>query len=302
MPTILDLNLIEGGINHDLISEVAGVYPELGTIDADPIDGTSLELTVRTDLPNVSFSLPGQGVGTSGSKYVTRTFQTANLAQLMSIARTVLENKSAAVQARYMSAEQQGFIEAATRLACRQFYYGTSNDPKGFIGLIAQMGNTPNHIIDVAGSLGARSSVFFVADGPNKLQWILGNNRSMAFEDWKTETIPDPTDAAKMLQALIAWMYFNPGLRLANKNAVVRIKGITEEAGKKITHDILQAAANHAREDLGIVPTKILMSFRTREQYRQSFKTPEHPNPPTPKDFDGIPIIASNSISNNETI
>lgn len=302
MPTILDLNLIEGGINHDLIDEVSGIYPEIASIDAEPIDGTSLELTARTDLPEIAFSLPGEGVGVSKSKYVTRRFETANLAQLISAARTVLENKSAAAQARYLSSEQAGFIEAAVRLACKQFYYGTSLDPKGFLGIIAQMGNTAQHIINVAGTAGARSSVFFIADGVNKTQWILGNNRSMTFEDWELANIPDPTNPGKMLQAMISWLYFNPGVRVANKNSVVRIKGITEEAGKKITHDLLAQAANGMRDDLGIVPTKILMSGRTREQYRQTFKTPENQNPPTPKDFEGIPIITSNAISNNETI
>lgn len=300
MPTLIELSTIEAGIGGELISEIAGNYPELSTIDAAAIDGTKLDLTVRTDLPTVAFSRIGEGVGTSKGGYVTRTFDTGNLKHFMKVPKDALRKKPAEVVARYLTTEQQGAVEAAIRLACRQFYYGVTNDAKGFIGLIAQMSAAATHNVDATGGA-ALSSVYFVADGPNKTQWIIGNNQTLDFEDWYDATVAADEDATKSIEARVAWMYFNPGVRVANKNSVVRVKNIGIAAGKTATWDMLQDGLGKMLE-LGMTPNKIMMSHRTQRQLRDLSKTPEVLNPPLPKEFEGIPIVATHSISNAETI
>lgn len=300
--TFLNLAKVEAGLSSELIDEVVLLHPELDTISAEPIDGTSLELTVRTDLPEVAFSLPGGGVGLSNSEYVTRLFQTGNLAQLIKVAKTILDNKSQAAAARYLRSEQLGFVQAVTKHACKQFWYGTTNDSLGFPGVIAQMGNTADHVTDVAGTLGARSSIFFVATGANKTEWILGNNRTIEFGDWDLQTVVDDTDSTKSLLAMISWLFFNPGCRVSNKQTVHRIKGLTAESGKKATWARMRAAKQTMWDNLGQIPTHIFMNGRSITQLREENVTPENPNPPEPKEFDGVPIIRTNSISLTETI
>lgn len=298
---IADLAKIDVGNGGELITEISGNYPELGLIDADTIDGGELSLAVRTDLPTVGFSNLGGGVLPSAGGYITRLFQTGNLKHLLKVPKDVLRNKSAETQAKYLTGEQQGAVEAALRTTSRQFYYGITNDDKGFIGLIAQSSTDSTHVVDAGGST-AKSSVFFVCDGMNKLQWLFGHNRLIQFEDWYDQTVADDADATKSLEAKIAWMYFNPGVKLANRNALVRIKNIGTTVGTNaLTWDMMMDGKQKMAE-LGMTPTRILMSYRSQRQLRDLSKTPENPNPPMPKEFEGIPIEPTHSISNAETI
>ncbi len=72
-----------------------------------------------------------------------------------------------------------------------------------------------------------------------------------------------------------SWMHFAPGVRLANRNALVRIKNITTEANKKLTWDLMQDAYQKCVDELGILPTHIFMSGRSRRQLRDLSITPK---------------------------
>lgn len=298
MPTILELKKIEAGLGYDIVEENVRLRPELQVIDADTLGGTEMQLTVRTDLPSVAFTRPNEGVGTDKSKYDTRLFQTANLDAFIKIDTRVLNKFGSAAGGRYMSSEQSGHVEAAMRHAGKQFFYGVANDAKGFPGLIAQMKNDGDHVIDAGGGAN-KTSIYFIATGPGKTQWLFGNDRTLTFDDWFKQTVA--AENGGDMEAMCAWMHWAPGVRVANKNSVVRIKNISA-ADHKATFDLLQDGLQKMRDDLGMIPTHILMSGRSRRQLRDLLVTPEVVNPPLPTEFEGIPILQSHSISNAETI
>lgn len=304
MPNILELKKLEQGIGYELIEENVKVRPELTIIDADTLAGTEMSLSVRTDLPSVAFTRPNEGVGTSKSRFVNRIFQCANLDAIIKCDLRVLKKfgSNSPAAGRWMSAEQSGFVESAMRLACRQFYYGINQDAKGFPGLIAQSATDADHVLDATGSEDKKTSIWLIAAGPNKLQWLFGEDRTLVFDEWFKQTIAAEDDSTKQIEAMISWMHWAPGMRLANKNAAFRIKNITTQANKTATFAQMFAAIEIMRDELGMEPTHILMSNRSREQLRLSLVTDLLPNPPLPTEFEGVPIVHTSSISNTEQI
>ncbi|HEY3837180.1 MAG TPA: hypothetical protein VGL72_11445, partial [Bryobacteraceae bacterium] len=149
--TFLDLKKMEGTPGYDLVEENVRLSPELTVFPADITALTAIELTVRTDLPNVQFSNIGEGVIESKSGFLTRLFELANLDALIKIPVNMLAGKPAALAAKLMTNEQAGFVEAAIRTIGKQVWYGVKNDAKGFIGVIAQMINDATHVIDAGG-------------------------------------------------------------------------------------------------------------------------------------------------------
>lgn len=300
--TLLDIKRQEDGAGHDIIEENVAKHPELALFPADTMTGTSMQLTVRTDLPTVAFSLPNEGVAESKGGYTTRTFSTGFLDALIKCDVRLLQNRTGASAGRHLAAEQSGAVEAAMRHTCKQLWYGIANDAKGFPGLVSQMGTTENHVIDAAGTTNEKSSVFFACLGPNKIEVLLGNGRSITFDEWLRQTVSAPDGNGGEIEAMISWMHFAPGVRLANRNALVRIKGLTKENGKKLTWDRMQDALQRCKDELGMIPTHCFMTGRSRRQLRDLSVTPENPNPSLPKEFEGIPIIQTHSLSNAETI
>ena len=94
------------------------------------------------------------------------------------------------------------------------------------------------------------------------------------------------------------------GMRLANRNCAVRIKNVEESGnGKKSLNDALLYSAYEKFTDFGFEPTHILMNGRSREQLRNSrTATTANGTPaPLPTEWEGIPIIRTASIANDET-
>jgi hypothetical protein len=303
MITILDIKKREQSLAYDLVEENVKLNPEFMQIPADTIPGTDMRLTVRTDLPSVLFSNLNEGVLESDDKTITRLFQTAFLDQLCTVDVRLLQAGGPAA-AKVLTERQAGYVEAAIRTSCKQFWYGTQNDAKGFVGMIAQMINDAEHVIDAGGTTaGEKSSIFMVARGRGKVEWLLGNARTLTFGDWLRQTVARTVNGATAnLDAMVSWMHFNPGVRLGNRNALVRIKNLTTQAGATATYDQLTQAYQQMTDDLGMVPDALFMTARSQRQLRDAVKTDLNPNPPLPTEWNGLPIYISSNIATGETI
>lgn len=301
-PTLLDIQKLNAGVGFDIIEENVLNCPELKVLPADTLTGTEMELTVRTDLPTVGFRRINEGTPRSKSKYETRIFQCADLSHQCAVDEALARKQKE--PARFLANHASGVIEAALRTTGKQFWYGTSNDAKGFPGIIAQMLADADHEIDATGTA-AKSSVFFVRLARETLQVLTGNGTAMTLQDeWKQETVYDA--AGNPFQALTNWMNFAVGARLANKHAVVRIKNIGTAAGKTLTDDLMYDAYEKFTTNLGAEPTHIFCTPRSQSQLRKS-RTNTGSNekgtpPPLPTDWNGIPIVKTSAISNAETI
>lgn len=202
--------------------------------------------------------------------------------------------------AKYIAAEGVGMTMGQMIHVGSQFYYGTGNDAKGFPGLKA-MYNAAGMTVDATGTTAnGASSVWFVKWGDMGVQFLYGNNAKLSLSDVKeiVETDAEGKTLTLYHQELLAWI----GLKLSSLNAVVRIKNLTTQAGKGLTDGLIEDAL--ALYPVGWKPDVILLSRRSLTQLRKSrtATTETGKEVPTPKDFDGIPLVATDSIINTEAI
>ena len=299
-PTLLDIKKLNDGVGFDLVEENVLLCPELRIIPAEVIAGAEMKLTVRTDLPTVGFRNLNEGMARSKSQYETRVFSCADISGQIAIDLGVY--RRALDPLRLQQAEASGFMEAAFRHVAKQFWYGTTNDTKGFPGIIAQMLADAEHEVDATGST-AKSSVYFVRIARETCQFLFGNGTTIDLQpEWKEETVNDAK--GNPFQALTNWLNGAVGARLANKNSVVRIKNIGTATGKTLTDALMYQAYEKFTTALGAEPTHIFLTPRSREQLRASrtATTTTGQPAPLPTDWNGIPLIASSAISNAETI
>lgn len=299
-PTLLDIKKLSDGVGFDLVEENVLLCPELRIIPAEVIAGAEMKLTVRTDLPTVGFRNLNEGMARSKSQYETRVFSCADISGQIAIDLGVY--RRALDPLRLLQGEASGFMEAAFRHVAKQFWYGTTNDAKGFPGIIAQMLSDSAHEVDAAGTT-AKSSVYFVRIARETCQFLFGNGTTIDLQpEWKEETVNDAS--GNPFQAMTNWLNGAVGARLANKNSVVRIKNIGTASGKTLTDALMFQAYEKFTTALGAEPTHIFLTPRSREQLRASrTATTTNGQPaPLPTDWNGIPLIASSAISNAETI
>lgn len=297
--TLLDLKKLDDGIGYDIIEENISMAPELRIIPADTLSGISMTLTVRTDLPTVAFRNINEGVARSKSKYETRQFQTATLDHQVAVDTQLTANMKD--PSRLFSNHASGAVEAAFRHIGKQFYYGTGNDAKGFPGLVAQMSADATHLTSSTATT-AKSSVYFIRVGKDTIEFLFGNGTTINFQqEWQKQTVLDANN--NPYQAWVNWMTGNVGMRLANKNAAVRLSalGADTDTGKTLTYSLMWKAWNLFVE-FGWEPTHILMNGRSQNQLRLDGATDLIKDPPMPTQFNGVPIIRTASISSAETI
>jgi hypothetical protein len=297
LPTLLDLAKSDAGIGYNLIQEaVTGIRPELQIIPADTLSGLSMTLTVNTALPTVGFRLYNQG-GTQGKPtFANKIFEAMPLDIRIPVDRSLAE--SAKDQGRFLENQAMPYLEAALDHVSNQFWYGIGNDANGFPGMIAQYGAAAAYEVDAGGN-SAKTSAWFLAIGRERIEFLYGNGRTITFDGtWKEETIYDADN--NPLPGLTNWIRGRVGMRLANKRCAVRIKNVEEDT-LKLTDALMFAALRKFRE-LKMEPTHIFMNPRSQEQLRASRTATnvEGRPAPLPRDFEGIPIIPTVHITNEE--
>lgn len=293
---VLDLMKLEGGLGCDLVEEAFTPCPELEVFPAGHMDGSSVELSVRTDLPKVVFRHANQGITPSKSEFENRTFQAAILESAIQVDKAMIDSRKPAAKERFLYAEELGHMTAALRKVSMQTWYGTAEDEKGFVGIIPQM--NPKFTIN-AGGTASNTSIYFLCLGEEKVEHLYANNKTIELDaEYVTQTI---TRDGKQLQVYEKWLRAFPCLRVANKKCVVRIKNIGVAAGKTATWSML-GEARDMMDTLGIFPTHIFLNPRSRAQLRDELRSELNKNPETPKEFEGIPFVCTPNILNNETI
>lgn len=300
MVTLLDIANSHGseGLSA-LVEEVVKAVPEIQMGDARPIKGLAYKQNVRTALPGGSFRNANEGTTPGKSTFEERLFNCYIANPVWTCDKAVADIHEDGAAA-YIATEGMGITQGQFIHVGKQFYYGTGNDAKGFPGLEA-MYDATNMTVDATGGAGSNgSSVWFVKWGPMGVQWLYGNNASLNLSDVKeiVETASDGKVLTKYHQEMLAWV----GLKLASLNSVVRIKNLTTANGKTLTDGLMADAM--AKFPVGYAPDAIFMSRRSLSQLRKSrtATTETGKEVPLPQDFDGIPIIRSDSILDTEVI
>lgn len=318
MPTLLDIAKLNGNdASVGLIEENIRVVPEMQVFPMrSPIRGTSYMTGVRTGVPTVGFRAAG-----AGSTPVKSTFK-KQLVECFIIDAQVIVDKAVADAFEdgapaYQAIEASGVTQGALRGVGSQIFYGVAHDAKGFPGLKAflpKAGTTlagDALVVNAAGTTAATaSSVYAVKFGMQDAILVPGNGMSLELGDWRTQTIADPADASKFLTAYVNGLTGWIGLQLGNENCARRICNLTADTGKGLTDALL--AQLLATFPTGMMPDAIFMSRRSRTQLQLArtvvlqgqgkVRPDQSAVAPIPTEYDGVPIVATDSILNTDAL
>lgn len=312
--TLLDVAKLNGSdAVVGLVEESISAAPEMALFPVRTVDGTGFKTLVRTGLPTVDFIAASQGIPGSKSTFDNKHFDCSVLGGRIEVWKTVLDAPENGPAEDIKATEATGVMEAALRKIGKQIFYGKTalGSANGFPGLVSFVDS--GMIYDATGStVDTGSSVYFVKFGPQNVTLVMGRNGTMELGDFRVESLTD-SDGNKgpgEVADLASWI----GLQQASKNSVVRIKNLTAQAGKGVTDTLLASAMDLF--PAGFMPDAIFMSRRSRTQLRAARSAlialqsggkngdlgGSSVYVPTPTDFEGIPIIATDSILNTEPI
>ncbi len=313
MPTLLDIakrnagDAVAGLLDEASrqVPEVSGSVRDAGKLVTVPnlgaartIKGTQYKTLVRTALPTVQFRTANNGTDPSKSTLENRLVECFILDCLWQCDKAVADaNEDGA--AAMIAEEALAILSAAMMTLGKQFYYGVGADALGHPGLMQSVHS--DYVVDATGTTSnGGSSVWAVKFGPQDVQWVMGNDGALNVTDVRVERITGANNKSMegYVQSLLSWV----GVQAKSKHAIGRIKNITKQAGKTLTGEMMGDLI--ARFPVGSEPDCLFMTKQTREGYRKSLTATNATGAqaPVPMDFNGIPIIATDSILNTEAI
>lgn len=306
--TLLDLAKLNGADPVvGLIEEVATASPEVVTIPARTIRGTSYKTVTRNSRPSVAFRSANEGTAATKSNFSERLVEAFILSARIEVDKAVARGYEDGPEA-LQAIEAAGVMRAALSTVGSQTIYGRNAGSKGFIGLQEFVSTFGNDLVVDAGGTTADtgSSVYAIKAGNQGVQYVYGNGTSFELSPFREG---DATDAsgnrfAAYISDLTAWI----GLQCVNKYAIGRIKKATADSGKGVTD--AKIAELLSKFPVGERPTHLLMSRRSAFQLQISRTMTASTKqeaftgilPGVPTESFGIPIIITDSIADNEAL
>lgn len=288
--TLVDFAAARNSGLAEIIDETSGAYPEMTVIGARPIAGTNFKQSVRTKLPGAAFVDFNSGAYRDKGIREVREFQTKPINSRWDVSKLLAESQEDPWEA-LMADEAEMHIISNFQNVCKQGWYGSQNDPKGFPG--AHQIYDTSLTVDATGTVDAqKESVWFLRLTGNNVQFLIGNGMDL---DVSAVRIGDAFDAdGNPYTAYLQELMGNIGFKISNLRAVGRVKNCTKETGKSITGNL--AADLIEKFPVGQPPTHAFMSSGQREAYRKSLITPENPEPRLPTEIQGAQIVVTDSI------
>lgn len=330
MITMLDLAKLNSDRVRGLVEENVGAVPEIAGFPAVQLGAGELkfETLVRTGYPLASFHHMGEGLANSKSTWKKETFECFPFGGRVQAAKQTADQHKRGGAAALFAAESSGIARVAMFEIAQQIWYGRNNDAKGFPGCknMTAFGTTftdpltgKTYALNINGSTGATantgSSVYFVRysrnqDVPDGIQLAFGNDELFSLPDPIVNDIVDPNDSTKMLRVYASVMDGFAGLIIPNQHSVRRIGNLSSDSGKGLTWALMDQA--WASWPQGIKPDAIYMSARSQTQLQANSTVtlmgtgtdrPAQPTTaPLPVVYNGVPIIVTDAIADNEAI
>lgn len=319
LPTLLDIAKINGATEGlvALFDEAARVAPEVtgmtyrmgrpiqvdGVGGSRTIRGTQYKTLIRTALPTAQYRAANAGVTPTKSSYENRLVE-CMIMDLQFQADKAVADANEDGAAMYLAEEAQAELTAAFMQQAKVFYYGrnaTFGDVQGHPGLIDAV--DASLVVDAGGTTdNVASSLWAVTFGQQYVQWVYGNNAPFQLADPRIQTIADPNDSTKFLTAYVQNLTYWAGLQVKHKFAVGRIKKLTTDSGKGLTDALIGSLVS--KFPAAYTPAVFFASRRSIEQLRASrtATTTTGKEADVPVDWQGIPIIPTDAISNIETL
>ena len=298
--TLLDVAIANGTDRTvGLIDETAVAHPEITRGAARSIKETSYKTLLLTKRPVVGFRKTNQGAVRSKAEYENRRVECYPFnprwdADVMA-AREYEDGPEA-----YIAIQARVAADAAMAHVCRQFFDGNDmafggNDAAGFPGL-RQCYDRNKLEVDAGGDTDF-TSVYAVRWGMTDVQWVWGAGGSMEPTDVSIRDVHDKD--GKAYSAYVQEIQAHVGVQVVSQWSVGRIKKIGSGTGK-LTDALLGKL--FASFPASYKPHEFYLTTRSLEQLRAS-RTATNPTgaeAPYPTDWNGVPLIVTDSITNAE--
>lgn len=210
-------------------------------------------------------------------------------------------------EAEFMSREARRHLKAAFSAAEKQIIYGTGNDADGFTGMaqattVDALADT-DHVVDAGGtSVGAATSVWAIRspnDGTGVCA-ILGQDGEITIGEYFSQLLQDGDgkDYPGYVQPIEGYM----GMQVGSAYDMARIVNLTTQAGKGLSDTLMSKLLE--KFPASRPPTHFIMNRQSRGQLQRSRTATrtDGADAPLPADYQGIPIITTDSILNTEAL
>ena len=201
-----------------LIDDASNYAPEFSIIPARAMPGTSYKITRKTALPTAAFRNANEGITIGKTNYIQETKSMHFLDCQLQLDEAITKGDEGRI-GDLMTQQAQDSFQAAIQYVGSQFYYGTSNDSKGFVGALAQsVGKWP------AGGTTSKTSAFLIWVNPQGVEFVVGNDGSFSLPDWMRQAVNPTATTQKMVWVTNLSSYI--GLQVGSSSAVWRVSGI----------------------------------------------------------------------------
>jgi hypothetical protein len=294
-----------------LVEDVITYSPELRLIQGRVIPGTFYTAKVRTAYAAGAFRKANAGVTVAASKYEQRRFDCAffdTQLQIDELTARAAEQQGDSL-AMLMADEAQSAVRQRAIDLGTQIYAGLEDDANGGFPGLTNFVN-PLQAVDAGGTASGKCErAWLIWMHEQGVHLLFGGNQGLDIKPWTQQQVTDPADSTKRLMGWVSNTSGFIGLSSAHIRAVGCVYNIdnTLTAGveaKRLTDSLLADCINSF--PVGIKPNLILMSRKTRSGLQKSRTVtlfgnarvrPDQPTiAPTPTDYEGIPIEATDSI------
>ena len=312
--TILELvkNAGEVDVTQGIIEEVVKAVPEIAFFDTALVPGIVYSYLARVKGPTVSFRNIGDPVTASRSKFAKRPGELKLLSGRIELTEAEVKANPLQTLEEQEADEAAQTMIAAFKHVADQIWNGAASDNKGFVGapdlVAAEMVTRAGD-----GAEGASTSVWFVCNGAKTACGLHLSKNSKFFEgdlefhkgDIQTKNGEGQVTGVEpgYIGDLSSWINFGS----ANTHKLARLCNVTKATG--LNDDMLTDCIElFAKMNDGLKPDAIFMSHAARSMLRKSRKLTFTSTKgvdvtqyaPIPADVDGIPLYATNSITDTE--
>ena len=291
-----------------LIEETLTYAPEVQILPARTIRGTSYKIASRVSYPGVGFRAANEGSTPSKSEFENQLIECYILSGAvqadLAVARAYEDGEQAWKDIESVGVMRQAMIELGS-----QVIYGTTADAKGFPGLQAiHTAFNSGLLVDAGGSTpGTGSSVYGINTDTQGVQLVFGAGTTFELGEWRIENVGTTSVYPAHVANLTAWV----GMQVGSKYSVGRLRDATDDALGGVTDAKL--ANLLSKYPVGYRPNYWLMNRRSAYQLQLARSATSVQNgvktssgaeifAPLPTESNGIPIVITDSIANDEAL
>lgn len=293
----------------EVIESVIFDHPLFAKLPQRVIKGTKYQQKARTSFPLIGAVPYNTGVRTTSGNYEMRSAECFPY-QGLAIVDKKLVNAEPENAGRYMQDELEGKMSGILATLEISSIYGKAVSPYGMHGLVDTIGDymTLTATDDYNERVHGGASVWAINLKERMLHVVWGNSRVIRFGGQKEQLVPtnDANGEPGFMPAYTRDIDFHVGFAQMDEFATARI--VNESGDKPLTDKMLARLVNLFPS--GHTPDVIVMNRATRqrlqEQRAESFRyikkgSGSTPYADLPTDYEGIPIICTDALLNDET-